>query len=95
MKKIFLTIALLLSSVIIFAQNKIEQKIEKDNGSYFVIDDDNIYKVDTTIITVKTNNFKYISENYLILRKNKLGYIDIKVPKYSNFATLLSTIECR
>lgn len=87
MKRIFLTIALLLSSVIIFAQNKIEQKIEKDNGDYFAIDNDNTYKVDTTVITVRTNNFKYLSENYLILRNNKLGYIDIKVPEHSNFAT--------
>jgi subtilisin family serine protease len=51
------------------------------------------FDVDTTVITIKVKDIQNIKNEYAVIRKNKLGFVDIQVPdKYSieEFAAILS-----
>lgn len=79
----------------LFAQvNKSSQQLIKQHDNTYVINyEDKIYNIDTTTVTIKTSNSEHFSLLYTIIRANKLGYIDIKVPSDKLFESFISILN--
>ena len=92
--KRFIIILLISSAINSFSQNnKLSQELLKINNTYKVNYLGYDYSVDTTVVTVKTNNTQTIKSSYSSVRMNKLGYIDVKVPNNISFETFISFLE--
>lgn len=81
--KFFLVSSFLLLSV---EQNVVSQEIktEKIEGKRYILHDGSKSEVDESVITVKlkdNGNLEKLNKEYSVLRSNKLGYIDLLVPK--------------
>ena len=65
------------------AQNKsFTQKIERIEDTLYLINNEERFKVDTETVTVKLKSTEMeLGTDYKIIRSNRLGYIDIKVPE--------------
>ena len=59
---------------------KTTQHFEKVDGKLAVKYQGKYFKIDTTTITVKIEDISKISKDYKIIRKNKLGFVDLLVP---------------
>jgi hypothetical protein len=54
---------------------------------------DEYFDVDTTTITIKVKDIQKISDEYKVIRKNKLGFVDIQIPSEKSieeFTNILS-----
>gem|GEM_PF-6173905 len=93
MKKVYLL--LLLMTLSSYSQ-KINQKITKINDKYKIENNGRLFDVDMNTITIKLKKGVELNSNYKFYRKNKLGYVDLKVPKdytIENYISLLSSDE--
>lgn len=76
-----------------FSQNtKINQKIEKVNEKYITKYNGKQYDIDTKIITVKLQKDKNLAEEYNVVRKNKLGFVDILVPENKSIENFVNVL---
>ncbi len=75
--KRFVIILLISSAINSFSQNnKLSQELLKINDKYKVNYLGYDYSVDTTVLTVKTNNTQAVKSSYSSVRMNKLGYME-------------------
>ena len=75
------------------------REYSKENGKWFITGKNTVekFEVDTTSMTIKlidstmTSSLDEIikESNIEIIRKNKLGYIDLKLPENSEFTVIL------
>lgn len=80
-KKIFLLFVLsLISNNLLYGEDNTEKIIRK-NDTFFRMVDNKLIKLDNAAITIKLREGKVLSKNVKTIRSNKLGYIDIEVPK--------------
>lgn len=108
MKKIFLTITIItIITVNIFSQDSIytfnNQVFHFENNNWYVLDEatSEKFKVNPRSFTVKLKEqIPYIAfenfcqaQNISIIRKNKLGYIDIHLPENSNFRNFYGILK--
>ena len=64
------------------AQYKVvNQRVERIGNTLYLVDNNEKFKVDTKIITVKLRpTEKELGPDYKIVRSNRLGFIDLSVP---------------
>ena len=86
MKKIILILlSLLIITIKGFSQQaESEVKLTKKNGKYKIEYNGKEFDANENILTVKPIGSSYTKNNLNIIRKNKLGFIDVKVPKNKN-----------
>ena len=86
MKRIMLYIILLLITTVgaFSQQTKSDIKLLKKDGKYMIEYNGKQFRANENILTVKYKESSFIKSNLKILRKNKLGFIDIKVPEGKN-----------
>lgn len=82
MKNVILIIAFVLFALSGTAQNKgFTQKVERVKDTLYLIENDRMYKVNPTVITIKLKSTeKSLGPGYNVIRSNRLGYMDIRVP---------------
>lgn len=92
MRKIGLFVLILLSLNAVSQSNKIKQNKMKINGVHKVFYGNKYFNIDTSIITVKANTISKLALNYKIVRKNKLGFVDIKIPGNQSFDSFINSL---
>ena len=93
MKKLALILALVLSSNLIYSQEKLKQDFVKTDTGYFCIESSNTFKIDTSIVTVKVTDLNKIKNTYTVIRSNHLGYVDILIPNKITFSSFLNQLQ--
>lgn len=93
-KCIILITCLLLIEVSVQAQSVHSTKLYREiDGQYYLMDSERKVSVNNKVLTVRLKKGKKSANLHSLLRKNKLGYIDIKVPdgiSVDDYATELS-----
>jgi hypothetical protein len=84
MKKIFLVLFIFISINSFSQQTQSEGKLTKKDGKYKIEYRGKIFDVNENILTVKPKEQMNLSKDIEPVRKNKLGYIDVKIPKGKN-----------
>jgi hypothetical protein len=57
------------------------------------------FDVDTTVVTIKIRDIQNMNDEYKVIRKNKLGFVDIQIPdkksveEFTNILSQDSSIE--
>ena len=74
-KKVILIVALVLVVLSGAAQNKgFTQKVERVKDTLYLVENDRMYKVNPTVITVKLKSTeKSLGPGYNVIRSNRLG----------------------
>ena len=95
MKNLISIIVIMFFVRIVVAQDsKINYTLQKANESYYITDINGItFNVDTTVLTIRVNDFDNIKSDYTIIRVNRFGFIDIRVPANTNYSHFLETLE--
>ena len=92
MKKITILVAVIFGAVSLAnAQSKISYSVFNVDNKKMISSDNENYEVDTTILSVKTDNIKKIP--FKIIRYNKLGYADIELPSNLPFDSAIRIME--
>lgn len=92
MKRILLIISVLtIFANTSFAQNKSHYPILNVNNTKKILYKNVYYDVDTAIVSIKTDNIKKIP--FKIIRFNKLGYADVKLPSNISFDSAVRIVE--
>ena len=92
MKRFAYTIILALICYNIYPNNKIQQSVIKKQNQLYIISCNVEYLVNN-IITVKSDSPNETKGKYCVIRENKLGYSDIKIPDSLSVYDFLSTLE--
>lgn len=95
MKKTILLGLCALFALMGHAQLKIQkEKLIKRNGILYLRENNQEFKVDTVIVTVKLKNNQALdTKEGTIVRKNKLGFIDLRVPDGKSVEKYAETLE--
>lgn len=82
-KKTIITKLFILIPLLGTAQSKeFTQKVERIGDTLYLIEKEERFKVDTEVVTIKLKpSEKELGADYKVVRSNRLGYIDIKVPE--------------
>lgn len=92
-KKLLLLLLFISFNFHCFSQDKVLHERIKKEGTYLVKQNNRYFEIDTTIITIKLVEGKKLSRDYGIKKRNKLGYIDIKVPKGVSFESFVQKLK--
>ncbi len=92
MKKITILVAIIIGVVSLAnAQSKISYSVSSVDNKKMISSDNVNFEVDTTILSVKTDNIERIP--FKIIRYNKLGYADIELPSELPFDSAIRILE--
>lgn len=84
MKNILLVLFIVISINSFSQQMQSEGKLTKKDGKYKIEFRGKIFDANENILTVKPKGQVNLSKDMELVRKNKLGFIDIKIPKGKN-----------
>jgi subtilisin family serine protease len=96
MKNLWILVLFLFSLDGISQTSKISQNIFKLDGKFKLKDNDKLFDIDTSTITAKLKDIEETKGEYKIIRKNKLGFVDIQIPSnisVEEYADFLSKKE--
>lgn len=68
-------------------------KLIKSNNQYQINYSGRVFYVDTLIVTVKSSDLHHIKTRYTVVRTNKLGYADVKVPTNVSFLSFVEKLS--
>lgn len=80
--KLIIEVAFSLVALSGTAQDKaFTQKVERIGKTLYLVENEERFKVDTEVVTVKLKTTENnLGQDFKIIRSNRLGYLDIKVP---------------
>ena len=95
MKKIFVSIVSIFFVMCLFSQEYHRElpKLIKSNNQYQINYSGRVFYVDTLIVTVKSSDLHHIKTRYTVVRTNKLGYADVKVPTNVSFLSFVEKLS--
>lgn len=81
--KLNLVLAFVFASLSGMAQSKgFTQKVERIGDTLYLVENEERFKVDTEVITVKLKSSeKELGADYKVINLNRLGFFDIRVPE--------------
>jgi subtilisin family serine protease len=81
-KRVILGVVFVFVALSGVAQNKnVSQRVERIEGVLYLIENDEKFKVDTEVITVRLKSSeKKLGSDIRVIRSNRLGFVDIQVP---------------
>ena len=82
-RKFNLVLAFVFVSLLGMAKSKgFTQKVERIGDTLYLVENEERFKVDTEVITVKLKSSeKELGSNYKVINSNRLGFYDIRVPE--------------
>lgn len=95
MKKIFVSIVSIFFVMCLSSQEYHRElpKLIKSNNQYQINYSGRVFYVDTLIVTVKSSDLHHIKTRYTVVRTNKLGYADVKVPTNVSFLSFVEKLS--
>jgi hypothetical protein len=95
MKKIFVSIVSIFFVMCLSSQEYHRElpKLIKSNNQYQINYSGRVFYVDTLIVTVKPSDLHHIKTRYTVVRTNKLGYADVKVPTNVSFLSFVEKLS--
>lgn len=93
--KLNLVLAFVLVSISGMAQSKgFTQKVERIGDTLYLVENEERFKVDTEVITVKLKSSeKEIGADYKVINSNRLGFYDIRVPEGTDVESYVKELK--
>jgi len=94
MKKTYFILLLLVMSIIeSYPQQNNDVKLTNKDGKYKIEYNGTEYNANKDILTIKPKDMAYLKRDIEVVRENKLGYVDIRIPSNKNISAYANELK--